>query len=327
MLKELEQKILYILDEDSSQSLTEIGEKVGITPQLAKYHLKKMEESGIILAYWPMVDFRKLGYSNTSFFLKLKNLTDSREKEILRFLKKNSQFNIVMLGDGYWDMHFTISAKSVFEAIKLFNIFFDKYSNFILSYDVAISAGFYQFRRDYLAGKRIVRRPTKKFMAYTGGEVKVESLSLRDLRIIELYNKNCRVSYAKLARLAELSRDQVIYALRKLRQKNILQSNAILFDHEKAGFPRYRILLQMNDLTSEKFKSFYDYCAAQPNIVHLLRLFGNWQALIDVEIGSRAELRKILREINKKFSDLVIRIENTQVYSIEKFRDIPSKIV
>ena len=82
----------------------------------------------------------------------------------------------------------------------------------------------------------------------------------------------------------------------------------------------------MTHLTSEKFQEFFDFCQDHPNIIHLLRLFGNWQALIDVEIENREKLRKLLGQITNKFDGLILRLENTQVYKIDKFRDIPMKI-
>lgn len=326
MLSKLEKKLLYILDEDSGQSLTEIGKKAGITPQLVKYHLERLEQGRFILAYWPMIDFRKLGYSNTSYFLKLKNLTSAKEKEVLNYLNKIPEYNIVMLGDGYWDLHFTISAQGIFQTVQLFNNFFDEYHEIIHSYETAISVGFYQFRRDYLNDDNSQKPINKYYKSYTGGEVDSEKMSKNDLKVIEVYNNNCRSSYSKLARLSGISRDRVIYTLKKLKAKGILQNNSILFDHEKAGFPLYRILMQMSNLTSDKFLEFYEYCGKNPNIVHLLRLFGNWQALIDVEVESRDKLRGLFKEIKNKFSDLIIRLESTQVYQVEKFRDIPDKL-
>ena len=83
MLEELDRKILYSLDADSTTSLTKISQEVGISPQLVKYHLARLKKEGLILAYWPMLDFRKLGYFNVSYFLKLKNLSGEKEKELI----------------------------------------------------------------------------------------------------------------------------------------------------------------------------------------------------------------------------------------------------
>lgn len=324
MLENIDRKILYSLDEDSAKSLTKISQEVGISPQLVKYHLARLKKDGLILAYWPMLDFRKLGYFNVSYFLKLKNLSGEKEKELMHHLKQGNDFNIVMRGDGYWDLHFTISAKSIFATVEIFNDFYDLFHDNILNYETAISVGFHQFRREYLADRKISK--PNQAMAFTGGDVEKVKLNKKQLAIVESLNKNCRQSYADLAKHLKISRERVISNVAKLKKSGIIQSNALLLDHEKVGFPRYRVLLQMTNFTSKKADEFFVFCQQNSNVINLLKLFGNWQALIDVEIESREKLRKLFGEIMQKYGDVVLRIESTNVYKTEKFRDVPNKI-
>jgi DNA-binding Lrp family transcriptional regulator len=319
-----DKQILYFLDEDSSKSLTKISQELDSSPQLVKYRLERLEKNGLIEAYWPMIEFRKLGYSNVSYFLKLKNLSPEAEKAIYKYLLAHNDFIIAMRGDGYWDLHLTISAANIFRTVEVFNSFYDKFHHYILSYDNAISVGFYQFRREYL-------NPAKKKQEYpplalTGGDVEKMSLSPTTLKILEALNRNSRQSYADLAKSLNMSREKVIYNIEKLKKSKIWQSNSYLLNHDKIGYPRYRILLQVSNFTSDKFKDFFDFCQKHPNIVHLLRLFGNWQTLIDVEIESSEKLRELFRDMMKKYGDIILRIESTHVYKIDKFRDIPLKI-
>lgn len=324
MLENIDRKILYSLDEDSAKSLTKISQEVGISPQLVKYHLARLKKAGLILAYWPMLDFRKLGYFNVSYFLKLKNLAAENEKELLQYLKNGNNFNIVMRGDGYWDLHITISAKSLFAAVEIFNDFYDLFHTCILSCETAISVGFYQFRRVYLAGQKTNR--ASQAMAFTGGDVAQIKLNKKQLALVESLNKNCRQSYADLAKHLHISRERVIANVAKLKKLGIVQSNALLIEHEKVGFSRYRVLLQMTNFTSAKAEDFFVFCQQNPNIINFLKLFGNWQALIDVEIESREKLRKLFEEIMQKYGEVVLRLESTNVYKIEKFRDVPNKL-
>ena len=324
MLSEIDKKILCSLDDDSAKSLTRISEEIGISPQLVKYHIERLEEGGIILAFWPMIEFRKLGYSNASYFLKLKNLSEKAERDIHAYLKRQNHIIIVMRGDGYWDLHLTISTKNIFRSVEVFNRFYDKFHHYILSYDTAISVGFYQFRRKYLkvSNEKIKDAP----LALTGADVEIVKLSNDQLRIIEIVNKNCRQSVSDIAKALNLSRDKVLYNFKKIRKEGIIQSNTYLIDNEKVEHPRYRILLQTTDFTSKEFENFFNFCKDDRNIINFLRLFGNWQVLIDVEIDSREKLRDLLKRIMNKYGNLIIRIENTHVYKVDKFRDIPFKL-
>lgn len=319
-----DKQILYSLDEDSSKSLTKISQELDTSPQLVKYRLERLGKKGFIQAYWPMIEFRKLGYFNVSYFLKLKNLSHEAEKAIYKYLAEHNDFNIVMRGNGYWDLHITISAQNIFRTVEVFNHFYDSFHHYILSYDNAISVGFYQFRREYLNASR--KKQEYPPLAYTGGDVEKLLLGATTLKIIEALNQNSRQSYADLAKKLGMSREKVIYNIEKIKREKIIQSYTYLLDHDKIGWPRYRVLLQVSNFTSVRFKDFFSFCQKNPNIVHLLRLFGNWQLLIDVEIESSEKLRELFREIMKHYGDIILRIENTHVYKIDKFRDIPLKI-
>ncbi|MEI7621595.1 MAG: hypothetical protein WCJ51_03590 [Candidatus Moraniibacteriota bacterium] len=48
--------------------------------------------------------------------------------------------------------------------------------------------------------------------------------------------------------------------------------------------------------------------------------------MLDVEIESREKLRKLFEEIMQKYGEVVLRLESTNVYKIEKFRDVPNKL-
>jgi len=320
-----DKKILYSLDENSSKSLTKIAQELSSTPQLVKYRLEKLEKNGFIQAFWPMIEFRKLGYFNASYFIKLKNLSHEAEKAIYKYLNSRNDFNIVMRGDGYWDLHLTISAQNIFRTVEVFNHFYDKFHHNILSYDNAISVGFYQFRREYLnSGKKKQAYPP---MAFTGGDVEKITPSKTTLKIIEALNQNSRQSYSNLAKKLGMSREKVIYNIEKIKKEKIWQSNTYLLDHDRIGYPQYRVLLQVSNFTSDRFKDFFSFCQQNPNIIHLLRLFGNWQALIDIEIESREKLRELFREMMEKYGDIILRIESTHVYRVDKFRDVPLKLL
>lgn len=325
MLEELDRKILYSLDEDSSKSLTRIGQETGTTPQLVKYRLERMEKRGLILAYWPMIEFRKLGYFNISYFLKLKNLSAESEKALYRYLNNRNDFNIVMRGDGYWDLHFTVSSRSLFLSVEAFNEFFDRFHQQVMGYDTAVSVGFFQFRREYLNGGKRAKEKRRP-LAYTGADVEKENLGETDLRIIEELNGNSRRSYAEMAERLGMTRDAIIGGSKRIERKGIIQSRTLLLDHDRIGFPRFRILFRMSDLTNERFGRFFEFCQDHPNVIHLLRLLGNWQALIDVEIEDRERLRELLRRINSRFGDLILQSEITHAYRIDKFRDVPMKL-
>ena len=64
-----ERKILYHLDLNCRQSFTQIGKKVGLSKELVKYRVLRMEEEGIITGYWTCIDSYRFGYQVYRYYL------------------------------------------------------------------------------------------------------------------------------------------------------------------------------------------------------------------------------------------------------------------
>ena len=58
-----DRKILYELDLDARQSLTQIGKKVGLKKDVVSYRINRLQEEGVIQNYWTAIDTFKLGYN------------------------------------------------------------------------------------------------------------------------------------------------------------------------------------------------------------------------------------------------------------------------
>ena len=81
-----DRKILYELDYDSRQSLSKIGQKVGLHKNVVLYRIKRLENLGIISFYYTVIDSFKLGYSSFRVYLVLQNITPHIKSEIVIIL-------------------------------------------------------------------------------------------------------------------------------------------------------------------------------------------------------------------------------------------------
>ena len=77
-----DRKILYQLDVNCRQSARSIGRKVGLSKDVVASRLKKLQENGVILAYYTIFDYLKLGITPLRFYLKYQYVTP----EIKEFL-------------------------------------------------------------------------------------------------------------------------------------------------------------------------------------------------------------------------------------------------
>jgi len=82
-LTENEKKLIRIMATNASYSLKEISYKINRSYQFIVKTLKKLENSGIIKAYYPDIMFKKIGLSDYSIFIKAKYMNE-KDRQIFR---------------------------------------------------------------------------------------------------------------------------------------------------------------------------------------------------------------------------------------------------
>ena len=79
-----DRKILYELDLNCRQSNAQIGKKVGLGRDVVAYRIRRMQEEGVIKAFWTAIDTFRLGYNVYRIYINFDYLiTSDIKKEIL----------------------------------------------------------------------------------------------------------------------------------------------------------------------------------------------------------------------------------------------------
>ncbi|MCX6771662.1 MAG: Lrp/AsnC family transcriptional regulator [Candidatus Micrarchaeota archaeon] len=317
-----DRKILYELDQDSRQSYSSIAKTLKTSPQVVKYRVENLQKSGVLQYCWPMIEYRKADYFFGLYFFKLQNMDKESEKELFDYLNSHRFIPIIMRGEGYADLIIAICAKGIFHLRDIITELSNRFGKNFREYDTTIPIGFTQFHRAYLIDAE-KKQPREAYTAFTGAEVREEMLSESERKVLSMVNYNARVPLVQIARKIGISEISAKNIVKKLEKVGIIQSYTILPDHVLLGKPRHRVLFKLANLTSQKEKMLFTYCQLHPNIVHHLRVIGNWDLVLDIEVERGEPFRKIIQEMKYKFSDIISRVEPTYIYKIDQFRDIP----
>lgn len=88
--KDLE--LIQLLDQDSTQTFFELGEKLGITYETVSARIKRLKELGVILKFSAEINLNALGHDVYLIFLELRNLSKEKDASLRNYI--NSQKNI-----------------------------------------------------------------------------------------------------------------------------------------------------------------------------------------------------------------------------------------
>lgn len=312
-----DKKILYHLDLDSRQTLSQLSKKVGLSKQVIDYRIKNLINKKIITQFYTVINISKLGYTHYKLYLKLQNTNIEKEKEIIDHWIKSKNSVWVASCRGRWDISISILAKDINELGNIITNFTNKYSNFILEKNILITQTSPVFTKTYLAEQK-----EKKEFIYTG---KIENYELNKIerKILSTLSNNARIPILDLMEETKLTRDVINYRIKKLTKDNIISQYRVLIDPSKTGYLLHKIILRLKNLSQEKEKEFKHFVKQHPNGVQFLKLLGNWDIELEFETKNEEQLHQILLEIRNKFSDTIRDYDTLLIYKEHKLNYFP----
>ena len=103
-----DRKILYELDLNCRQSNAQIGKKVGLSREVVKYRIQRMEKAGIIINQWTAVDTYRLGYQVFRAYINFQDITkDVKDKIIQYFVNCRDTWGVISF-KGDFDVLFWV---------------------------------------------------------------------------------------------------------------------------------------------------------------------------------------------------------------------------
>jgi Lrp/AsnC family leucine-responsive transcriptional regulator len=127
-----DKKILTLLDENARLSNSEIAHKIGLSKPAVEYRIQRFAKHNIILSYYTLLDFTRLGYAQYKMYFKLQNTTVEKEEEIIRYWINSTSAIWVAQLRGKWDLTVSILARTNYEFGRVITEFMNKYSVYIL---------------------------------------------------------------------------------------------------------------------------------------------------------------------------------------------------
>ncbi|ENO11770.1 transcriptional regulator [Thermoplasmatales archaeon SCGC AB-539-C06] len=79
-----DRKILYQLDSNSRQSLTQIGKNVGLKKDVVSYRIKRLQDEGVIKNFWTAINTFKLGYNVFRIYINFQYVSSNIKNEIIQ---------------------------------------------------------------------------------------------------------------------------------------------------------------------------------------------------------------------------------------------------
>lgn len=101
-IEELDRKILNVLNRDARMSFRRIAKELKISPTTLYNKVKKLERSGVLKGYIPLIDTESVGYDLTAI-ISLR-VRQEKDVEVQKAIAKFPQVGAVYEVTGDWDL-------------------------------------------------------------------------------------------------------------------------------------------------------------------------------------------------------------------------------
>jgi Lrp/AsnC family leucine-responsive transcriptional regulator len=315
-----DRKILYELDLDARQSLTQVGKKVGLKKDLVSYRIRRMQEKGIIKNFWTAINTFKLGYQVYRIYITFQYVNQNIKNEIIKqFVDYENTWVVYSTYASEVDLGAVIWVKNIYEFYQFWEKILDKYEEYFEKTVVSIYTQATCYKKSFLIPKEYDKSERKIYVA-TSGEPAV-SIDEIDYHLLNEIALNASMPLIELAEKLGCSSQTVNYRIKNLLKNGVIQGFRVRIDMSKFDLNIFKIDIYLK--THKQKKSIIKYLEDKPFFEGLNLVIGWADIEPEYIVKNVNELNQILADTDSKFPNAIKRQNYWITEEIYKERWLP----
>ena len=292
-----DRKILYELDLNARQTLTQIGKKVGLKKDVVSYRIKKLQEEGIIKNYYTVIDAYKLGYTLYRYYINFQYVSPDLRNEIIDYFVRYK--NICTVGNvvGKYDLMLILWVKHINEFYNFWKTALDNYGDHFENRIFSVYIHGVGFQKSFLLhdSRRENENVDHEYFG-VGKQVDIDELDYHLLNELAL---NARASLVELAKKFHTSSQTINYRINKLKESGIIQAFRVALDLSKLGFRHYKVDIYLKEYKQRD--NIINYVKQSPFVLYISTSTGLCDLEVELVVESTDKLVEIIEGINVQF--------------------------
>jgi DNA-binding Lrp family transcriptional regulator len=313
-----DRKILYNLEINSRQPLSNIAKKVGLSENSVAYRIKRLEKNEIIKNYYTIIDAFKLGYINLRFYLSYQYTTPEIEQQIINHFIKNPNVMAVYSISGRFDLETVM----VIQNINSFYTFWQKtlhnYCNNFQDLALTFYIKFICFKPSYLINDSD-KFDIDKFESI--GDRNIVKIDNLDFQILRLIDTNARLPSTKIAKKLSTTATKVSYRIKKLIKLNVIKGFRANIDISKLGYQYFKVDIYLKDYKQRK--KIIDEIKLDPHLMSIDTTTGLSHLELEFHLKDVTHLHEIMQRIHTNHPEAIRNYKHLNIKEIHKLRFLP----
>lgn len=314
----LDAKILFELDRNSRQSITELARSLGNSRERIAYRIKTLEERGVIRGYTCSVNPYQFGLSIYKTALQLEN-NKARVQKLLGFLDKHPRVYWYAECNGRFDVSFALFGKSLVDFIDVQEQILSRFSDIITGVSVYSIVEAYFFYRRYLGGAGVD-------FHVLGGEPDHFSLSREDFDLLKILAQNSRLTAVEIAKLTGATPAVIRDKIAKLEERKIITGYRLDIDLASINRKVFKAQIFLRNYDMHGQEALREFCKMTPEVSLLVEQIGDCKYEMEVEVKDFDDYNRIIDDMREKFPKTIRRID-TLIIRRERYKSMPLDLV
>jgi len=313
-----DKKILYQLNQNSRQSFTQIGKKVGLPKSVVIYRVNRLEKKGIIKNYYTLIDAPKMGYTILRFYFTYQYAPPEKRKEIIDFFVKCKYSGIVHTVEGAYELVVYMFIKNLPEFYKFWEEVLKKYRDYFSEQVLSFYFQEEVYRHLFLVDERIQREKIEMF-GYKP-PIKLDDI---DIELLHLIAPNARIPTSEIAKNLNLTTITITNRIKKLTKSGVIQGFKTAVDLTKIGYRWYKVDIVLKKYN--KMPQIINYIKNNPHFICIDKTLGYVDLEMEFYLKNVHELHAIMEDIALKFPDTIRNYKYVSVVTTHKENYIPEE--
>jgi len=308
--------LLAELDKDARQTNKQLARKLKLSEQAIGYRIDRLIENKVINYFQLTIDPAKLSYTHFKLYLKLQNISNEEEKEMIEYLKRKNTLWVCSLR-GHRDLIASMWAKDVFEFREFYIDLKDKFGSYIYDEDFAVVMDARVYNRNYLNGE------LEKQSSSYGGKKTTIDLDDIDKKILTTLSNNARLSFVELSKILKINADTIRYRYLKLKESGAILNSRLSINHGAIGRHYTLIWFYLHNFNAEVLKRMEEFSESVKPVIYYVNCIGEHNIEIEFETKDDDELDQIVKAYRDKFHKYIKNYSLLTVKKEHKLRFVP----
>ena len=294
-----DKKILYQLEKDCRQPLSQLGKKVGLSREVVSYRIKQLEQKGIIQYYVAVIDYVRLGLMFCRLIYRYNKVSKDIEQSMVKFFQENPYVAWIAIGDGDINLGVVYITNNINLLQKHYYDFLLKYSNYIKSHSVSFALEIHHYHHSYLHGI-LDRTPL-----VVGKNKKIYKLDKVESAVLLCLLNNPRVRLLDISKSLNASIKTIKVRFENLKKEGIILGFKTKIKTQLLGFEHHKIFLYLVNLDKQKLKSLFTYLSQQNEVIFITIPMGKSQLEFELAVSGNSELYEFMNKLSVNCPDLI----------------------